>query len=89
MLGIAQLLVNLLAVYVGLGFVFALLFAARGAERLDPAARGAGLGFRLLIVPGAAALWPLLAWRWLRGVQTPPVEQNAHRQAAAPKGVPR
>ncbi len=33
---------------------------------LDIAARGAGLGFRLLITPGVVALWPFLAWRWLR-----------------------
>jgi hypothetical protein len=80
---IAQLIVSSLAVYAIIGLLFALPFSARGAERLDPSAKGAGLGFRLLIVPGAAALWPLLLWRWLRGSQTPPVENNAHRQAAA------
>ncbi len=89
MLAFAQLIVNALIVYAALGLVFALCFVTRGVERLDPSAKGAGVGFRLLILPGAAALWPLLAWRWLRGAQAPPVENNAHRRAAAQREVPR
>jgi hypothetical protein len=64
------------------GLLFALAFSAMGVARLDPAARGASWGFRVLILPGAAALWPLLLRRWLRGDRTPPLERNAHRQAA-------
>ena len=86
---IAQLIVSSLAAYAAIGLLFALFFAARGAERIDPSAKGAGLGFRLLIVPGATALWPLLLWRWLRGVQAPPVEKNAHRQAAVQREAQR
>jgi hypothetical protein len=65
------------------GLVFACAFSAAGAARVDPAARGASFGFHVLIVPGAAALWPLLLRRWLRGDRMPPVERNAHRKAAA------
>jgi len=72
-----------LALYAALGFAFALAFAAEGAAALDPNARGASLGFRVLIVPGAAALWPFLLRRWLRGERTVPTERNAHRAAAA------
>jgi hypothetical protein len=86
MLLIAQLLVGLLAVYAGAGVLFALLFVTRGVERLDASAAGAGVAFRLLILPGAAAFWPLLAWRWLHGVSEPPLERNAHRQVAATHG---
>ena len=68
--------------YAALGVLFALAFSGLGAARLDPAARGGSLGFHLLIVPGAAALWPVLLRRWLRGDQTPPVERNAHRGVA-------
>lgn len=68
--------------YLGIGLVFALAFATRGVERVDPAARGAGWGFRALLVPGAAALWPWLAVRWARGGEPRP-ERNAHRDAAA------
>ncbi len=52
--------------YLIVGVVFAGWFGARGAGRLDPAATGSTLGFRLLLVPGALLLWPYLAFR-LRG----------------------
>jgi hypothetical protein len=74
-------LVRALGVYAGLGLLFAVPFALRGVERIDPAAKGASWGFRLIVVPGAVALWPLLLGRWLRGAP-PPVEKNAHRVAA-------
>ena len=53
--------------YLGLGLCFALYFATLGAARLDPTAHKAPLGFRILIVPGAAALWPFLLTKLLRG----------------------
>ena len=49
--------------YLGAGLVVAALFHGALA-RLDPAARGAGLGFRLLITPGLIGLWPLVLRRW-------------------------
>ena len=75
-------LLTLAACYVGLGLTFALIFVIAGVQRVDPAARGASVGFRLLILPGAAAFWPLLLWRWWRGVVMPPTERNAHRERA-------
>lgn len=71
----------LLAGYAALGLGFAVAFAAFGAARIDPNARHASVGFRLLVLPGATALWPVLLRRWLSGAQ--PIERNAHRQAAA------
>lgn len=52
--------------YLLAGGAFALPFAWRGAAAVDPVARHATLGFRLLVMPGAALLWPLLAVRWWR-----------------------
>jgi hypothetical protein len=52
--------------YLIVGVAFAVWFGARGAGRLDPAATGSTLGFRLLLLPGAALLWPYLVFR-LRG----------------------
>ena len=40
--------------------------ASRLSDWLDPAATGAGRGFRVVILPGAAALWPLLLSRCVR-----------------------
>lgn len=77
----ARLLVYGAEIYLGLGLAFAIGFAFFGAGRIDPAARAGTLGFRLLIVPAAAALWPLLARRWIEGTP-PPEECNAHREAA-------
>jgi hypothetical protein len=80
---VAEMIVRLAVAYAVAGALFAPLFVWRGVARLDPSAAGAGVAFRLLILPGAAAFWPLLAWRWLRGAGEPPLEQNAHRRAAA------
>jgi hypothetical protein len=77
---LAEWIVAIFIVYLVIGVLFALIFVTIGVSRLDPAARGAGFGFRLLIVPGAAALWPVLAWRWQKGA--PPRERKAHRDAA-------
>jgi hypothetical protein len=52
--------------YAAAGVVFATAFAFFGVQKMDPAAKGAPLGFRLLIMPGSAALWPLLLRRWMR-----------------------
>ena len=69
------------AVYLGFGFFFALLFVIRGVQRIDPQAEGGSWGFRLAILPGCAALWPVLMRRWLRRLP-PPEEKNAHRKLA-------
>jgi hypothetical protein len=63
----AEWFAGLLMAYAALGLAFALFFVSVGVQRLDPAAKGASLGFRLLILPGAAAFWPLLLRRLLRG----------------------
>ena len=78
-------LVTALEVYLGIGLLFALLFVIWGVGRIDPQARGGTWGFRLLILPGTVALWPLLARRWLRGL-APPTERSAHRIAAGEPG---
>ena len=62
----AEVFLAIVGAYAGLGIVFALAFAIWGAAAIDAAAKGSPLGFRLLIIPAAAALWPLLAIRWLQ-----------------------
>lgn len=72
-----------LTAYAGVGLLFAAAFVWVGVERLDTQARGAGIGFRLLVLPGVAAFWPLFLQRWARGVVEPPVEVNSHRRVSA------
>ena len=73
--------------YAAAGWLFALVFVTFGVTRVDETARGASWGFRLFILPGVAALWPLLAWRWYQacslGLASIPVERTAHRRMAA------
>jgi len=76
-----ELLVAGVGLYAALGLLFAVPFVARGIDRVDPAAAGASWGFRLVVLPGVVALWPLLARRWLTGGRAP-AERNAHRRAA-------
>jgi hypothetical protein len=87
---IATGLIWLAGAYAGAGLVFALAFLwpGGGVERVDPGAKGAGAGFRLIVLPGVVALWPLLAARWRAGGGRPPVESNAHRRAAGAGGGP-
>lgn len=55
-----------LGVYAVIGLCFAAWFVVAGVGRLSPGAVGSGWGFRLLILPGCSALWPLLAWSLVR-----------------------
>jgi hypothetical protein len=66
---LAQILVTTMAVYGGLGAIFAVAFTYVGIEHLDPVARHAPLGFRLIVAPGSVLLWPLLLVRWIQAVR--------------------
>lgn len=62
-MALAAWFTRLLGLYLGCGLVFAVPFVWRWVGRLDPLAGEGTRGFRLLILPGAVALWPLLAAR--------------------------
>lgn len=47
-------------IYAVIGLLFGIFFAAKGVKLLDPVAEGSPLTFRLLMLPGAVALWPVL-----------------------------
>jgi len=68
-----------LATYAAMGLLFAVSFVWRGVQRVDAEAQGSGLGFRLLILPGVAAFWPMFLCRLVRRVEEPPGERNPHR----------
>jgi hypothetical protein len=80
---IAAAFLILLGVYLACGLVFAVPFVFGGVQRMDPHATRGSWGFRLLIVPGTMAFWPLLLRRWKQGIHEPPEECNAHRRAGA------
>jgi len=76
---LAKLFVYALGIYTGLGLIFSVLFVWIGVQRLDSEAQGSGVGFRLLILPGVTAFWPMFLLRWRRATAEPPVERNPHR----------
>ena len=78
---VANLIVTAVEIYLVAGLLFAIPFVARGVNRIDPVARESSWGFRLIILPGVIALWPVLARRWVAG-SPPPQEHNSHRDAA-------
>ena len=61
---IVAFLLNALALYAATGLATALAFVTFGVTRVQPAS--VSLGARILILPGAAALWPYVLFRWLK-----------------------
>ena len=66
---VAEAIVAIVSAYLACGLLFGAAFVTAGVGRLDPGARGTSVGFRLLILPGSAALWPFLAVRWVRAAR--------------------
>ena len=64
---IVAFLLNALAVYAAIGVATALAFVTFGVTRVQPA--HVSLGARILILPGAAALWPYVLMRWLKAAR--------------------
>lgn len=62
----AAAIITALKLYVGVGLVFGVAFVSVGLTKIDTAARNTGPGFRLTILPGVVAFWPLLLVRWRR-----------------------
>jgi hypothetical protein len=60
-----------LAIYLGVGVLFAIVFVTLGVTRIDAAAGDTNWAFRLMILPASAALWPLLMRRWMQGGESP------------------
>jgi hypothetical protein len=53
------------ALYVAIGLAVALAFVSVGASRALPEPIPVSLGARLLLIPAAIVLWPIVLRRWL------------------------
>lgn len=62
------MILTVLGIYGLLGLMFSLAFVTLGAGKIDDRAREGGWGFRLILIPGAIALWPYLTMRWWKAV---------------------
>ena len=71
-MGTADFILLAVTGYAALGAVFAVPFVTSGVGRVDHAAIGAPWSFRLLILPGTAALWPLMLLKWIRATHRAP-----------------
>ena len=61
-----MILLYAVAIYLAIGLATALAFVSVGIGQVLPHGMTASLGARLLIIPGATALWPYVLMRWLR-----------------------
>ena len=61
-IALAEMIVAGLGLYFAVGLLVGLIYISGGAGRIDPAARGKGLPWRvrLLILPGIIGLWPVM-----------------------------
>jgi hypothetical protein len=51
--------------YAAAGVLVGLPFVIFGIGRVDPAAKAAPWTFRVLVLPGVVAMWPLILRRWI------------------------
>jgi hypothetical protein len=59
-------LIDFLVLYAVVGAVSALAFVTFGIARVLPAGTPVTLGARVLLLPGAALLWPYVLLRWVK-----------------------
>jgi hypothetical protein len=83
---VAEFIVTTIGLYMACGAAFSAVFLWRWVGILDPAATQGTVGFRLVVFPGVAMLWPVFAFRLVRGFAEPPDEWTAHRAAARRAG---
>jgi len=61
---VVAFVLSALAAYAAIGVMTALAFVLFGVTRVQPA--DVSLGARILILPGAVALWPYVLVRWIK-----------------------
>jgi len=76
----AEVIVTTVGAYLAVGVLVAATFVAFGAGRIDAAASGAGVWFRIAVFPGCVGLWPVVLGRWLSGRR---INTGDHHRAAA------
>jgi len=70
-LAAAETLVAIMGGYLAIGALVGLVTVTFGAARFDPSARGMPVQARLVILPGAMLLWPVLLARLLGPAEPP------------------
>ncbi len=63
---VIEFFISALLVYLGIGFVFALVFIAFGMRSVDSITTTSSAKFRALTLPGTTMLWPIMLAKWIR-----------------------
>ncbi len=61
----AEFILIAVGIYAGIGLLFGIWFVLAGVGTLDVAAAHSAWSFRAMILPGVAALWPIVLTKWL------------------------
>ena len=61
---LADALLRVTGLYAAIGVLAGVPFVIWGIGRVDHAAKGAPWAFRVLVLPGVIAMWPLMVRRW-------------------------
>lgn len=69
---VVYMVVLVAGLYLLAGAVFAIFFLIKGITKMDTSAHGSGWGFRLIILPGTIALWPVLLSKWMKSKKLKP-----------------
>lgn len=67
---------SLLAIYFLIGIIIAIPFAFLAAGKILDEPADMTIGARILIIPGAAIVWPIVLTRWLKGGTTVSLQNN-------------
>ena len=62
---VIETILMLVSAYLLLGLLFAIAFVIKGVTVVDEGAQGCSAGFRIIIIPGAMLLWPVLLKKWI------------------------
>jgi len=63
---IVNIVLAIAGIYLVMGVVFAIAFLLKGITIVDEGAKGATIGFRIIILPGVIIFWPLLFKKWIK-----------------------
>jgi len=63
---VISILLTLMVIYLLCGLLFAIPFVIKGVEKIDEAAHGGSIGFRIIIIPGTMVFWPILLKKWIK-----------------------
>jgi hypothetical protein len=62
----ADVLLIIAAIYLGLGVLFVIPFLMKWLNKIDEGAHSSTIGFKIIIIPGVIVLWPVLLSKWMK-----------------------